>query len=329
MNVAIKSGQLQKALEVYHEMLREGCTPNVVTYNTLIDVYGKTGQWGEALRVIDTMNASNTKPVTRTYNTLMIACNTSGQWQEALNVYNDMVRRGHQPNTTTYNALVSAYSKAGRLEKVADYIRLLRACGTQLIDVQIAVGSYYGRGAEFHHLRVAGCPCVFSKRMLPCSSACCLLLYCQVMEVYQDMMRTGCERSVITYSALISACEKAGQWQLAVNLFGEMLREGCTPNVITYNSLITACAQVCRVSTFSLQHTQYGRHAEHLCFQGCRLLKLYMCCFLVLCAPPAHMQWCSASFQYHALIMSAFEPAHPFVVMPCCVAAGRTVGQGC
>lgn len=64
------------------------------------------------------------------------------------------------------------------------------------------------------------------------------------MEVYQDMLRTGCERSVITYSALISACEKAGQWQLALNLFGEMLRERCTPNVITYNSLITACAQV-------------------------------------------------------------------------------------
>jgi len=58
------------------------------------------------------------------------------------------------------------------------------------------------------------------------------------------MLRTGCERSVITYSALISACEKAGQWQLALNLFNEMLRERCTPNVITYNSLITACAQV-------------------------------------------------------------------------------------
>jgi pentatricopeptide repeat protein len=66
----------------------------------------------------------------------------------------------------------------------------------------------------------------------------------QVMEVYQEMLRTGCERSVITYSALISACEKAGQWQLALNLFSEMLQERCVPNVITYNSLITACAQV-------------------------------------------------------------------------------------
>lgn len=64
------------------------------------------------------------------------------------------------------------------------------------------------------------------------------------MDTYKEMLRTGCERSVITYSALISACEKAGQWQLALNLFGEMLKEKCDPNVITYNSLITACAQV-------------------------------------------------------------------------------------
>jgi pentatricopeptide repeat domain-containing protein 1 len=34
MNVAIKAGQLQQALAVYGQMLAEGCTPNVVTYNT-------------------------------------------------------------------------------------------------------------------------------------------------------------------------------------------------------------------------------------------------------------------------------------------------------
>jgi pentatricopeptide repeat domain-containing protein 1 len=51
-------------------------------------------------------------------------------------------------------------------------------------------------------------------------------------------------RSVITYSALISACEKAGQWETALELFGRMTAEGCVPNVITYNSLITACGQV-------------------------------------------------------------------------------------
>ena len=56
-------------------------------------------------------------------------------------------------------------------------------------------------------------------------------------------IRRGCERNVITYSSLISACEKAGRWELALDLFNEMHREGCKPNVVTYNSLIAACAQ--------------------------------------------------------------------------------------
>jgi pentatricopeptide repeat protein len=63
------------------------------------------------------------------------------------------------------------------------------------------------------------------------------------MEVFQEMVHKNCERSVITYSSLISACEKAGQWQLALELFNEMHAEGCVPNTVTFNSLITACAQ--------------------------------------------------------------------------------------
>lgn len=77
----------------------------------------------------------------------------------------------------------------------------------------------------------------------------------QVMEVFQEMVYKGCERSVITYSSLISACEKAGQWELALELFNEMHHEGCFPNTVTFNSLITACAQ--------------GRHPNpRICMQG-------------------------------------------------------------
>lgn len=36
-------------------MLGEGCTPNLVTYNILIDVYVKKGQWEEAVKILDTL----------------------------------------------------------------------------------------------------------------------------------------------------------------------------------------------------------------------------------------------------------------------------------
>jgi len=40
---------------VYKQLLSDSCTPNLVTYNTLIDVYGKTGQWEEAVKVLDAL----------------------------------------------------------------------------------------------------------------------------------------------------------------------------------------------------------------------------------------------------------------------------------
>ena len=55
MNVCIKCGRCPLALETYNKMRQEGCAANVVTFNTLIDVYGKMGQWEQANRVPSTM----------------------------------------------------------------------------------------------------------------------------------------------------------------------------------------------------------------------------------------------------------------------------------
>ena len=46
---------------------------------------------------------------------------------------------------------------------------------------------------------------------------------------------------IITYSALISACEKGKQPERALQLFEAMKQQGMVPNVITYNTLISAC----------------------------------------------------------------------------------------
>ena len=46
---------------------------------------------------------------------------------------------------------------------------------------------------------------------------------------------------VITYSALISACEKGKQPDRALELFEAMKQQGVIPNTITYSALISAC----------------------------------------------------------------------------------------
>lgn len=65
----------------------------------------------------------------------------------------------------------------------------------------------------------------------------------KAMEVFGWMAMKGVRPNVVTYSALISACEKGGQSELAVEAFEEMRAAGITPNLVTYNALISACAK--------------------------------------------------------------------------------------
>ncbi|CAE8595682.1 unnamed protein product [Polarella glacialis] len=61
------------------------------------------------------------------------------------------------------------------------------------------------------------------------------------VHVLTVMEASRVEVNVYHCSAAISACEKAGQWQLALNLLGLMPEVRVVPNEITYNSAISAC----------------------------------------------------------------------------------------
>jgi pentatricopeptide repeat domain-containing protein 1 len=49
--------ECELALDVYQQLLAEGCSPNLVTFNILIDIHGKSGQWAKAVEVLDQLQA--------------------------------------------------------------------------------------------------------------------------------------------------------------------------------------------------------------------------------------------------------------------------------
>ncbi len=57
------------------------------------------------------------------------------------------------------------------------------------------------------------------------------------------MREKRCERNVITYGSLVNAADRAGRFELALELYEEMHRDGCSPNLSTYTCLLHACAQ--------------------------------------------------------------------------------------
>ena len=51
----------------------------------------------------------------------------------------------------------------------------------------------------------------------------------------------GLVLDVISYSAVISACEKGAQWWTALELLADMELRGLVPDVISYNAASSAC----------------------------------------------------------------------------------------
>ena len=74
-------------------------------------------------------------------------------------------------------------------------------------------------------------------------SACEKAAQCErALEILDEMKRRGVAPNVFSYSAAISACEKGGRWERALALLAEMRTRGVAPDVIVYNSTISACA---------------------------------------------------------------------------------------
>eukprot|EP00798_Chlamydomonas_sp_ICE-L_P016766 gene16766-23041_t len=223
-----------------------------------------------------------------TYTTMISLCNYTHNVDRAMQLVDEMRRQSIDRNVHTYTALMNVCIKCGRYQLAVEVFESMRAVKQvpNVVTYNTLIDVYGKLGLWEKALQVID---TMKRELGQVDNA---------LEVYQEMIRQNMERSVITYSSLISACEKGDQWETALNIFGEMRQEGCAPNTVTFNSLITACAQggQCEkarevfdqmaaascapdVVTYTALITAYERggdwqqalHVFHqMCLQGCR-----------------------------------------------------------
>eukprot|EP00879_Flechtneria_rotunda_P003046 GHRR01003266.1.p1 GENE.GHRR01003266.1~~GHRR01003266.1.p1 ORF type:complete len:686 (+),score=259.67 GHRR01003266.1:1502-3559(+) len=131
LNVCVKSGEVEMALDVFNQMLVEGLQPNLVTYNTLLEVYAKRGMWREAVGVLDNLERQRLVPEPRTYNIVMNACNAARQYASCIKVHARMVFQKIPPTVGTYNAVILAHCKLDQLGAAQQVFREMQQQGCQ------------------------------------------------------------------------------------------------------------------------------------------------------------------------------------------------------
>ncbi|KAF5783417.1 putative tetratricopeptide-like helical domain superfamily [Helianthus annuus] len=104
-----------KAVEWFEKMAAFGVEPNDdVTYEVMIDCYGRVGNMDMTLRLYDRSRTEKWRLDAVTFTTIIKINGTSGNFDGCLTVFEDMKALGVKPNLVCYNTLLDAMGRAKR-----------------------------------------------------------------------------------------------------------------------------------------------------------------------------------------------------------------------
>eukprot|EP00397_Hematodinium_sp_SG-2012_P006098 GEMP01006126.1.p1 GENE.GEMP01006126.1~~GEMP01006126.1.p1 ORF type:complete len:741 (+),score=199.05 GEMP01006126.1:670-2892(+) len=232
-----------------------------IACNATIAALGKAGEWQRALRIVHTMPCGAD---VISYNTCISAFGAAGLWHQALALFGDMPV---MPDVISCNAVISACTKEWR-QALRVYSRMREGLPARqgATDVVPRGAPWHGGGAgrgerdkdsrwrtrddtnadtnegsstrRGHFIPIRPTVVTYGALITACERGGAWL---QAMTLLRDMECVRVHGNTITYNAAISACEKRREWTHALALFDRMQGARIIPDVITYSALISAC----------------------------------------------------------------------------------------
>ncbi|PWZ31934.1 Pentatricopeptide repeat-containing protein [Zea mays] len=163
------------ARAVFDEMPRR----DVVTWTSLLTGLARAGAHGAAVRAYHGMVASGVQPDEFAVPAALSSCAASTALDLGRSVHAAAVRLGLRPFRSVGNSLVSMYAKTGALRDARAVFDAMPARCTITWTALIVGYAQNGRGR-------------------------------QSLEVYADMVRSGCRPDYVTFIGLLFACSHAG-----------------------------------------------------------------------------------------------------------------------
>ena len=151
--LGVSARDIKGARALLRQMKSEHVSPDVITYTTLINAYGRVGNSVAALEMFDAMVADGIQPNAVSFTALIDAMardtdRTDGA-QRALDLLGKMRERHLAVSTPTYNCLLSAFGRRGDVEGMnrivhsmnADRVRLNQESFKQLFHGHARAGA--------------------------------------------------------------------------------------------------------------------------------------------------------------------------------------------
>eukprot|EP00798_Chlamydomonas_sp_ICE-L_P012469 gene12469-15676_t len=215
----------RRALVLYEWLKDSGHDLDDRLCTTLIRMCADHGDTVSALNVYEWMRApkraggGELAPTNYTYTAAMRAAMGANILPRALQIWEDSVSAGASPDCRLCLTYIEVCTRLGYTERAMAMYTKMRDAGsgstmTPTVHVYTSIMRAVSDGGQ----------------------------WLKALDVWNDMLRAGCEPTGHAYAAVISACASGSDWVRALALFEEMSSRGIRPDVVSCTALITALA---------------------------------------------------------------------------------------
>ncbi|KAF3435968.1 hypothetical protein FNV43_RR23060 [Rhamnella rubrinervis] len=239
----------EKVEALLSDMETQGLRPNIVTYNILIDAYGKARKFAEMeTTIVEMLQEEDCEPDVWTMNSTMRAFGGSGQIDTMEKCYEKFQSAGIQPNIKTFNILLDSYGKAGNYEKmsaVMEYMQKYHYSWT-IVTYNVVIDAF-GRAGDLKQMEYLF-RLMQSERIKPsCVTFCSLVrAYGQagkpekIASVLRIIENTDVMLDTVFFNCLVDAYGRLECFTEMKGVLEMMEQRGCKPDKVTYRTMIKA-----------------------------------------------------------------------------------------
>ncbi|WVZ59538.1 hypothetical protein U9M48_009663 [Paspalum notatum var. saurae] len=197
---------------VHQEMLLEGHSPDVLTYNIVMRAKYMLGKLDQSLRLLQEMEKNGLTPDLHTFNLMLHVLGKGDKPYAALNLLNHMNDVGCVPNVLHFTNLIDGLGRAGNLEACEYFFdeMIKKGCEPDVVCYTVMITSYVAAG-EVDKAQV----------------------------LFEDMLVRGRLPNVYTYNSMIRGHCTVGEFDKAFSMLKGMDSQGCRPNFSVYSSLVS------------------------------------------------------------------------------------------
>ncbi|CAK8538318.1 unnamed protein product [Lathyrus sativus] len=212
INCCAQALPIDELSRLFDEMLQRGFMPNTITYNAMLNAFGKA-KFFRKLRKLYYMAKKQGLVDVITYNTIIASYGKNRDFTNMARTVHNMQSEGFSVSLEVYNSLLDAYGKDGLINAFRSVLQKMKEsnCAPDLYTYNTMINIYGEQG--------------WIK---------------EVAVVLAELNECGLRPDLYSYNSLIKAYGIAGMVQEAVDVIKEMRKNGIEPDQKTYTNLIDA-----------------------------------------------------------------------------------------